>query len=301
MKQLDNSHKFNLKELPSLLSKTYKSWMADDPFRLSAIVAYYTVLALPALLVIIINVVGSIWGGIEIVQGQLTDEFTSALGKDAATAIEQIISETQDSDKNLLSTIIGIGTLLFGATGVFYQLKISLNEIWKIKPNPKASIWKIITDRAVSFAFILVIGFLLLVSFIVTAAISALNSYIRDVLPDVLLYVAYILDFVLSVGIISVLFALMFKYLPDAKIKWKTVWIGAILTAILFVIGKLLLGIYFGQADPGSTYGAAGSIVLILLWVSYSSLILFFGAEFTYVYAKRYGSGIEPKGIAVKK
>ncbi|MGJ8733471.1 YihY/virulence factor BrkB family protein [Cellulophaga fucicola] len=300
MKQLDNSHKFNLKELPSLLSKTYKSWMADDPFRLSAIVAYYTVLALPALLVIIINVVGSIWG-IEIVQGQLTDEFTSALGKDAATAIEQIISETQDSDKNLLSTIIGIGTLLFGATGVFYQLKISLNEIWKIKPNPKASIWKIITDRAVSFAFILVIGFLLLVSFIVTAAISALNSYIRDVLPDVLLYVAYILDFVLSVGIISVLFALMFKYLPDAKIKWKTVWIGAILTAILFVIGKLLLGIYFGQADPGSTYGAAGSIVLILLWVSYSSLILFFGAEFTYVYAKRYGSGIEPKGIAVKK
>lgn len=301
MKQLDNSHKFNLKELPSLLSKTYKSWMADDPFRLSAIVAYYTVLALPALLVIIINVVGSIWGGIEIVQGQLTDEFTSALGKDAATAIEQIISETQDSDKNLLSTIIGIGTLLFGATGVFYQLKISLNEIWKIKPNPTASIWKIITDRAVSFAFILVIGFLLLVSFIVTAAISALNSYIRDVLPDVLLYVAYILDFVLSVGIISVLFALMFKYLPDAKIKWKTVWIGAILTAILFVIGKLLLGIYFGQADPGSTYGAAGSIVLILLWVSYSSLILFFGAEFTYVYAKRYGSGIEPKGIAVKK
>ena len=300
MKQLDNSHKFNLKELPSLLSKTYKSWMADDPFRLSAIVAYYTVLALPALLVIIINVVGSIWG-IEIVQGQLTDEFTSALGKDAATAIEQIISETQDSDKNLLSTIIGIGTLLFGATGVFYQLKISLNEIWKIKPNPKASIWKIITDRAVSFAFILVIGFLLLVSFIVTAAISALNSYIRDVLPDVLLYVAYILDFVLSVGIISVLFALIFKYLPDAKIKWKTVWIGAILTAILFVIGKLLLGIYFGQADPGSTYGAAGSIVLILLWVSYSSLILFFGAEFTYIYAKRYGSGIEPKGIAVKK
>ncbi|MCL5246278.1 YihY/virulence factor BrkB family protein [Cellulophaga sp. 20_2_10] len=300
MKQLNNSHKFKLKELPSLLNKTYKSWMADDPFRLSAIVAYYTVLALPALLVIIINVVGSIWG-IEIVQGQLTDEFTSALGKDAAIAIEQIIRETQDSEKNLLSTIIGIGTLLFGATGVFYQLKISLNEIWKIKPNPKASIWKIITDRAVSFAFILVIGFLLLVSFIVTAAISALNSYIRDVLPDILLYVAYILDFVLSVGIISVLFALMFKYLPDAKIKWKTVWIGAILTAILFVIGKLLLGIYFGQADPGSTYGAAGSIVLILLWVSYSSLILFFGAEFTYVYAKRYGSGIEPKGIAIKK
>lgn len=300
MKQLQTSHQFSIKELPSLIKETYTSWMADDPFRLSAIVAYYTVLALPALLVIIINVIGAIWG-VEIVQGQLTDEISAALGKDAASAIENIIIETQNSESNFLSTVIGIGTLLFGATGVFYQLKISLNEIWKIKTNPNAKIWKIITDRALSFAFILVIGFLLLVSFIVTAAISALNSYIRDALPDVLLYIAYILDFVLSVGIISVLFALMFKYLPDAKIKWRTVWIGAILTSILFVVGKLLLGIYFGQADPGSTYGAAGSIILILLWVSYSSLILFFGAEFTYVYAKRYGKGIEPKTIGIIK
>ncbi|GAL80418.1 ribonuclease BN [Algibacter lectus] len=299
MEELQTTHQFSLKELPSLIKETYTSWMADDPFRLSAIVAYYTVLALPALLVIIINVIGAIWGGVEIVQGQVTDEISAALGKDAASAIENIISETQNSESNFLSTVIGIGTLLFGATGVFYQLKISLNEIWKIKTNPNAKIWKIVTDRALSFAFILVIGFLLLVSFIVTAAISALNSYIRDALPDVLLYIAYVLDFTLSVGIISVLFALMFKYLPDAKIKWRTVWIGAILTAILFVVGKLLLGIYFGQADPGSTYGAAGSIVLILLWVSYSSLILFFGAEFTYVYAKRYGKGIEQKTIGI--
>lgn len=298
MEELQTTHQFSIKELPSLIKETYTSWMADDPFRLSAIVAYYTVLALPALLVIIINVIGAIWG-VEIVQGQVTDEISAALGKDAASAIENIISETQNSESNFLSTVIGIGTLLFGATGVFYQLKISLNEIWKIKTNPNAKIWKIVTDRALSFAFILVIGFLLLVSFIVTAAISALNSYIRDALPDVLLYIAYVLDFTLSVGIISVLFALMFKYLPDAKIKWRTVWIGAILTAILFVVGKLLLGIYFGQADPGSTYGAAGSIVLILLWVSYSSLILFFGAEFTYVYAKRYGKGIEPKTIGI--
>jgi len=295
-----NLQKFKLKELPSLVAKTYRSWMADDPFRLSAIVAYYTVLALPALLVIIINVIGSIWE-VEIIQGQLTDEISAALGKDAAVAIENIIIETSNSENNFISTIIGIATLLFGATGVFYQLKISLNEIWKIKPNPKASIWKIITDRALSFAFILVIGFLLLVSFIVTAAISALNNYIREMLPDVLLYLAYILDFVLSVGLISVLFALMFKYLPDAKIKWKTVWVGAIITAVLFVIGKLLLGIYFGQANPGSTYGAAGSIILILLWVSYSSLILFFGAEFTYVFSQRYGSGIKPTYSGLKK
>lgn len=300
MQSISNSRKFKIKDLPSLIAETYKAWMADDPFRLSAIVAYYAVLSLPALLVIIVNLVGSIWG-IEIVQGQLTDEFSMALGKDAALSIEQIITETRNSEKNTLSTIIGIATLLFGATGVFYQLKVSLNEIWKIKPKPNAKIWKVITDRVLSFAFILVIGFLLLISFIVTAAISALNNFIREALPDVLVYAAYVLDFSLSLGIISILFALMFKYLPDAKIKWKTVWIGAILTAILFVIGKLLLGIYFGQADPGSTYGAAGTIVLVLLWVSYSSLILFFGAEFTYVYANRYGTGIEPTDIAIKK
>ena len=274
--------------------------MQDDPFRLSAIVAYYAVISLPALLVIIINLVGSIWG-YEIVQGELTGEFSSALGKDAATSIENIIKETRNSDKNTLSTIIGIGTLLFGATGVFYQLKISLNEIWKIAPKPNAKIWKVITDRILSFAFVLVIGFLLLISFMVTAAISAMTNYIRTVLPDFLVYLSYALDFSLSVGIITVLFALMFKYLPDVKIKWKTVWTGALLTALLFVIGKFLLGLYFGHAEPGSTYGAAGTIVLILLWVSYSSLILFFGAEFTYVYANRYGAGIEPSDIAVKK
>ena len=300
MQSINTKRYFKIRDLPSLILETFKAWMADDPFRLSAIVAYYAVLSLPALLVIIVNLVGAIWG-IKIVQGQLTDEFSLALGKEAATSIEQIIIETRNSEKNTLSTIIGVGTLLFGATGVFYQLKVSLNEIWRIKANPKAKVWKIITDRALSFAFILVIGFLLLVSFIITAGISALNNFIREALPDILVYAAYVLDIVLSIGIISILFALMFKYLPDAKIKWKTVWIGALLTAILFVIGKLILGIYFGQVDPGSTYGAAGTIVLVLLWVSYSSLILFFGAEFTYVYANRYGTGIEPTSLAVKK
>lgn len=289
--------KFNYKDLPSLIKETYKAWDDANPWRLSAVVAYYAILSLPALLIIIINSIGAIWGT-DIVQGQLTNEISSALGSDAAESIQTIISETQNEEKNLISTIIGIGTLLFGATGVFYQLKVSLNEIWKIKPDPNANFWKLLTDRARSFAFILVIGFLLLVSFIITAGISALNEYIRNALPDILLYVAYFLDFTLSIAIITVLFALMFRYLPDAKIKWKTVWKGALITAILFVIGKLLLGIYFGEANPGSTYGAAGTIVLILLWVSYSCLILFFGAEFTYVYAKRYGITIERSTFA---
>ncbi len=292
--------KFKWRHLPSLIVDTYKEWMADDPFRLSAIVAYYAVLSLPALLVIILNIVGSIWGT-EVVQGELTEEFTAALGADTAKAIEGMIAESSNVKKNTISTIIGIATLLYGATGVFYQLKISLNQIWSIKPDPKAPVKKIVIDRARSFAFILVIGFLLLISFIMTTAISALSNFIISNLPDVFLYLAYVIDTVVSLGLISLLFALMFRYLPDVKIEWKTVWVGAILTGVLFIIGKLLLSLYFVQMDPGSTYGAAGSIVLILLWASYSCLILFFGAEFTSIYANRYGSGIKPSEIAVKE
>lgn len=297
MSQKKGNDSFKLKHLPSLLIKTGKAWYADDPFRLGAIIAYYSVISLPGLLVIIINLVGAIWG-YEIVQGELTDEFSAALGSDTANAVETIITETQQADQGILSTLLGIGTIIFGATGVFYQLKLSLNDIWKIKPKSNTKIWKVILDRILSFAFVLVIGFLLLISFIITAAINALNDYIKEVLPDVLVYLTYALDVVLSIGIISVLFALMFKYLPDTKIRWKTVWIGAVITSLLFVIGKSLLGLYFGQVDPGSTYGAAGIVVLVLLWVSYSSMILFFGAEFTYIYSESYKSGIEPTKIA---
>jgi membrane protein len=295
----NNTNSFKIKDLPSLIVETYKDWEAANPFRLSAVVAYYAVLSLPGLLIIIINIIGAVWGQ-EIIQGQLTKEISSALGKDAAASIEIIISETLNKDKNLIATIIGIATLLFGATGVFYQLKLSLNEIWHVKPNPNAGFWKVLTDRARSFAFILVVGFLLLVSFFITAGISALNEYIRNMLPEVLLYVAYVLDFALSIAIITVLFALMFRYLPDVNIKWKTVWRGALITAVLFVVGKSLLGLYFGAVDPGSTYGAAGTIVLILLWVSYSCLILFFGAQFTYIYARKYGITIEPSDVGLK-
>ena len=291
--------KFKLSDFPSLLVDTYKAWDADDPFRLSAVVAYYAVLSLPGLLVIIINLVGSVWG-VEIVQGQLTNEISGALGGDAADAIQTMMIETQNNGKSTIATILGIGTLIFGATGVFYHLQLSLNQIWKIKASSNASIKKMFLDRARSFAFILAIGFLMLVSFLVTTVISVLNNYIRSILPDVIVYIAYVIDIVVSVGIITVLFALIFRYLPDAKIRWKTVWIGSLITSILFVFGKFLLGVYFGEANPGSTYGAAGTIVLVLLWVSYSCLILFFGAEFTWVYAKRYGLGIEPSAIAQK-
>ena len=299
MSDIIDCQKFRWGHVPSLIVETYKGWMADDPFRLSAIVAYYAVLSLPALLVIILNVVGSIWGT-EVVEGELTGEFTEALGEDTAKSILGMIKESSNEKRNLISTIIGVATLIYGATGVFYQLKISLNQIWDIKPDPAAPVKKIVIDRARSLAFILVIGFLLLISFIMTAAITALSNFISSHLPEVVLYLAYFIDILVSIGIVSVLFALMFKYLPDANIKWKTVWKGAILTAVLFAIGKLLLSLYFSQMEPGSTYGAAGSVILILLWASYSCLILFFGAEFTKVYANRYSDGINPSEIAIK-
>ncbi|WP_104734220.1 YihY/virulence factor BrkB family protein [Hanstruepera ponticola] len=287
-----NEKHFKINHLPRLLVETYKAWEKDKPFRLSAIVAYYAVLSLPGLLIIIINLVGSVWGT-EIVQGQLTDEISRALGSDAANSIQTMLAETQNNTRNTMATILGICTIIFGATGVFYHLQLSLNHIWEVKVKDDLSILKMFIRRLRSFAFILAIGFLLLISFIVTTAITVLTTYIKSLFPDLVVYIAYGLDALLSVGIITVLFALMFKYLPDAKIKWKAVWVGSIITAILFVLGKSLLGFYFGEADPGSTYGAAGTVVLILLWVSYSCLILFFGAEFTWVYANAYGYNIE--------
>tara|TARA_R110002012_G_scaffold62168_3_gene163331 strand:- start:11389 stop:12291 length:903 start_codon:yes stop_codon:yes gene_type:complete len=281
------SKHFKFKDFPYLLLDTYKAWRKAKPWRLSAVVAYYAVLSLPALLVIIINVVGAIWG-VDIVQGRLTNEFAVALGPKAAQTIEGIVQDTLNPDKNLISTIIGVATLLFGATGVFYQLKISLNEIWRIEGSPGFDFGRLLKERAKSFAFILVIGFLLLISFIVTAAIAALNDYLKSLITEIAIYLAYAIDISSSIAIITLMFALMFKFLPDAKIKWRAIWFGAFITAVLFVIGKFLLGLYFGEANPASTYGAAGTIVLVLLWVSYSCLILFFGAQFTYVYAKAY-------------
>lgn len=287
------SKKFKFRDLPSLLVETYKAWDANDPFRLSAIVAYYAVLSLPGLLVIIINIVGSVWGN-DIVQGRLTNEISMALGHNAADAIKTMMVETQNGGESLIATILGIGVIIFGATGVFYHLQLSLNQVWHVKES-KFKWKKLLIHRARSFGFILVIGFMLLISFLITAAISALMDYFNKFIPEAVIYIAFIFDFVISTTIITVLFALIFRYLPDVCIRWKTVWIGAFITALLFVFGKFLMGLYFGKSDPGSTYGAAGTIVLILLWVSYSCLILFFGAEFTFVYAKRYGLGIRPK------
>lgn len=286
--------KFKISDVPGLLKLTFRRWKEEDPFRMSAIVAYYAVLSLPALLIILINTVGAIWG-VDIVTGKLTGQISAALGADTAEYIRQIILNTQYSGKSTISTILGIATLLFGATGVFYHLKISINSIWELKLTDELTWPRLIRDRLISFSFVLVLGFLLLISFVVTTALSILSDLILSSFPGIILFLAYLIDFCISFGAVTVLFAVIFKYLPDANIRWKSVWLGALLTSLLFVIGKFLMGIYFGATDPGSTYGAAGSIVLFLIWVSYSCLIFFFGAEFTKVISIKYGYGISPK------
>lgn len=291
--------KFKIADLPKLLIETFKEWNKDDPWRLSAVVAYYALLSLPAFLIIIINIVGAIWGT-ELVQGKLTDEISSALGHNAAESIRAIVQSAESENKSVISTIIGIGTLIFGATGIFYHLQLSLNDIWDIKIDTSAGWKKLVLDRVRSFGFVLVIGFLLLISFVLTTMLSVLSGYISSFAGDLVVYFSFLTDTVVSLSIITLLFALMFKYLPDAQIQWSTVWVGAFITALLFVLGKYLIGLYLGKANPGSTYGAAGSVILILLWVSYSSLILFFGAEFTYVYAETYGIKIRPNKTAYR-
>ncbi len=289
---------FKFHEFPKLLWSAAKMWNENNPWRLGAVVAYYAVLSLPGLLVILINSVGAIWGT-EIVQGQITEEISEAIGADAAQSVVGIIENSQSDNRTVFATLMGIGILIFGATGVFYQLQISLNEVWNVKTDPSAGFWKILKDRAISLAFVMVIAFLLIVSFVVSTALTVLSSYLSDIWEPAYVFLAQFMEFALSTTVLGFLFVLIFKYMPDVKIPWKSVWIGGFITSFLFNIGKLLLSFYFSKADPASTYGAAGSVVLILLWVSYSCLILFYGAAFTRIYAEQYGHKILPADFAI--
>lgn len=293
-KRKKHEEKFNLKDLPQLLWKSVKMWNSNNPFRLGAVVAYYAVLSLPGLLVIIINSVGAFWGD-EMVQGEIMDQFTEAMGPDAANSIIAMVENTENNEESLIATILGIGIMLFGASGVFYQLQISLNEIWNVKQDPNAGFWKVIKDRALSFGFIVVIAFLLLISFVISTGLSLFSQYLSELWMPGIVSIALILEFLFSTAVIALLFVLIFKFMPDVKIKWSACWLGGIITAVLFNIGKYAMSFYFGEADPGSVYGAAGSVVLILLWVSYSSLILYYGASFTRVYAEHYNYEIHPE------
>ena len=282
----------------TLLKETFKQWSEREPFNNSIIIAYYTIFSLPGLLVIIINISGYFFEK-EQVTSQISSQIQGIVGGNAAQDIEEIVGNASKSDGNVLSSILSIATLLFGATGVFYQLQQILNKMWEVKPKPKGKFMKLIKDRVFSFGLILVVGFLLLVSTVLSAAITSVTDWASAYIPEALTVVFAFIDILISVGIITVLFAAIYKFLPDAKIRWRDVWIGAVMTSVLFTIAKFLLGLYFSHSDPGSAYGAAGSIILIMLWVNYAGLILLFGAEFTQVYAASHGRKIVPTEGAV--
>lgn len=293
-------HGWHFRNSWQLLKNAFKEWYSKDPFRQSAIIAYYAIFSLPALLVIVIATAGLVFGH-DAVSGHVYGQINTLIGSEAAIQVQAMIAKASKTGDSILATIIGFSTLIIGATGVFAQLQKTLNIIWEVETDEsKSGFWSLIKTRLFSFGIILSIGFLLLTSLVISSFLTAMSGWVEGHIPDALLIVFQVLNFIISLAIITILFALMFKFLPDAKIQWRHVWMGALFTSFLFVLGKTALGIYFGKSDPGSVYGAAGSIILVLLWVSYSSMILFFGAEFTRAYADYYDGKVKPGKHAVK-
>ena len=282
-----------IKVATSVLKQTVAEWVQDRAPMLGASLAYYTVFSLAPLLIISISIAGLVLGE-EAARGKIFEQLHYLIGEQGGKATQEMVQSAGSKPATgIIASITGLLTLLLGASGVFGQLQSSLNIIWGVEPKPGRGILGIIKDRFLSFGFILVVGFLLLVSLILSAAITFFAQWISGLTPG-METVAYMLNFALSFGVITVLFALMFKLLPDAVIAWKDVWLGAAITAALFTLGKFVLSFYLGASSVASAYGAAGSLIVLLLWVYYSSQIFFFGAEFTQVWANRFGSHVIP-------
>jgi len=290
--------KARLKQLLAIFKETFANWNAHDPFSNSIIISYYTIFSLPGLLVIVINLAGYFYGRDEVTT-KVVEQIQATVGGNTAEDIKGMLTKASETKASTISTILGIATLLFGATGVFYQLQQVLNRMWEVKPKPQKKILKLVRDRVFSFGLVLSVAFLLLVSLVVSAALAAVSTWMRGSHSGALAVLFGVMDVAVSIGIFTILFAAMFKFLPDAKISWRDVWHGAFVTALLFAFAKFALGIYFGKTNPSSAYGAAGSMVLIMLWVSYAGLILLFGAQFTQTYAKHYGKEVKPAEGAV--
>lgn len=281
----------------SLLQEAFAAWSRDKIPRHGAALAYYTVLSLVPLLIVLISLIGLIFGR-EATQKHILEQTTSLMGPQSADAIRQMIEHAGQPTTGTVAMLLGAATLLVGASGVFAQLQDSLNTVWGVEPKEGRGIWGVIRDRFISVSAVLGTGFLLLVSLVLSAALAAFGKWYGGWLPapEVVLQG---LELVISLFVIAGLFALMFKVLPDARIAWSDVWIGALLTALLFTIGKFAIGLYLGKSDVGSAYGSAGSLVIMLVWIYYSAQILLFGAEFTQVYANKLGTRIVPTEKAV--
>jgi membrane protein len=290
-----------IRKTASVFGKAFKKWLSRDPFRESSIIAYNAIFSLPGLLVVTITV-SSYFFGTELINKHLNQSIAGAMGQDTADQIQEMIIAAMQNKDSTWAAVLGFITILLGATGVFVQLQKSLNIIWEVKATTKKSgIWTFIKTRLFSFGLIISISFLLLISLVISTILAAVSGWMKYHWSESMLWLFNGLNFLVSLFVITMLFAMIYKILPDAKISWRVVWRGAFVTAILFVIGKTLLGFYFGTASPGSGYGAAGSIVLIMLWTSYSAMIVFFGAEFTKVYSDQHVGNVPANEIASKE
>ncbi|GAL82931.1 hypothetical protein MYP_157 [Sporocytophaga myxococcoides] len=288
---------FRFRDIGSLLKETINKWINDDAFTHAAAVSFYALISLPGILIIIVNTIGFFLGK-NVIEGDISEKINMLMGKDTAKQIQQIIVNASQQPRSDILMITGIGVLVISATGVFIQLQTSLNQVWQVRVKKEATWIKVLLDRAESFSLILIVGLFLFISIILSSVISSLNSFLALIIPGFSIYIFYLFDFIISFSIQAILFALIFKYLPDIKIKFSALWAGAFLTTVLFYLGKICLNIYFNNVSPESVFGAAGSVILILLWIYYSCLLLLFGAEFTQVYVKKYQYIVEPSRMA---
>jgi membrane protein len=291
--------KLSFKTTWAITKESFSEFMAVNVLSKSAALAYYTVFALAPMLVVIITIVQFFYGA-EAITGNLYPQIASLVGPQAGSQIQEMIKNAAISNSSTISTIFSVIILILTATGVFSEIQDSINNIWHLKAKPKKNgLMRMVMNRLLSFSMVVGLGFILLVSLVVNAAVEALMDRLQSMFPNVTVYISYAVNLVVTFAVTTLLFAVIFKVLPDAKIRWKNVFIGAVVTAILFMLGKFGITLYLGASDIGSTYGAAGSIIIILVWVYYSSMILYFGAILTRVYAQCSGHKIYPNDYAV--
>lgn len=287
-----------LKQSWRILKRAGENFSEDNCVKLAASLSYYTIFAVAPLLIIIISIVGRLFGR-DAVQGKVYDEIKTLVGSDAATQIQDIIANVQRSHNTFIGTVIGAIILFIGATGIFTEIQSSINFIWSVKAKPKKGWLKYLINRALSFVLVLTMGFLLVVTLISSTLLSVLSDKLTKTFPHGTVYFLSSVNVLLLLIVITGLFMVIYKVLPDAIISWRDALVGSLFTAFLFLAGKYLIGIYLGKSKLDVTYGTAASVVIILTWVYYSSLILYFGAEFTRAFALEHGHGIKPKSTAV--
>ena len=281
-----------LKAVWQIVRDAGMEWMEHNATRLAAAVAFYSILSLAPLLILSISIAGMMFGE-DAARGELDTQMRGLVGDSGADVMKETLANAQKPSHGIIATVIGSVMLLLGAAGVFGELRDALNVIWEVRPKKGGGIWQFVRSKFLSFGMVLTIGFLLLTSLVLSTALSYVGTYMTGLAPGVpvlMLIVAFLISLILITG----LFAMLFRYLPDARIPWKHVWFGAVVTAVLFTLGKFGIGLYIAHASVGSTFGAAGSLVVLVVWVYYSALIVFFGAELTQAHARAAGDKVEP-------